>query len=120
MPYATKAALDLTLAPLNRDRAHWTHLTDYGACQALAETARAAGIDVLRYESARDPAGGVNIALFACGAFAARAPRTRQTWRLYLSGSGARAVCGASARQIEFDRGAFASDPRIAAFEWQR
>jgi hypothetical protein len=119
-PYAAKAALDLTLAPLARDRAHWTHVTDYGACQALADNARAAGIDVLRYESARGPAGGVNIALLACGAFASRAPRARQTWRLYLSGSGARAVCGAPQQQIGFDRDAFASDPRVAAFDWGR
>jgi hypothetical protein len=120
VPYATKAALDLTQAPLGRDRARWTNVTDYGACQALADQARAAGIDVLRYQSARVPDGGVNIALLACGAFAARTPRARQTWRMYLSGSGARAVCGAPPQQIEFDRHAFAADPRIAAFEWER
>ena len=120
VPYTTKAALDLTVAPLNRERARWKHRTEYGACQALADNARAAGIDVLRYESARDPDGGVNIALLACGAFAVRAPRSRQTWRVYLSGSGVRAVCGAPQHQIGFDRDAFAVDPRIAAFEWRR
>src|SRR5437762_1767633 len=39
--YRTSAALDLTRAPLNRDRARWTACVDYTACQALAESARA-------------------------------------------------------------------------------
>jgi hypothetical protein len=120
--YATKAALDLTAAPLNRDRAAWTHPTEYSACQALADAARAAGLDVLRYESARDPnpGGGVNVALLACGAFAARHPRARQTWRLYLSASGVRAICDAPPQRLGFDCDAFAADPRIRSLQWRR
>lgn len=120
--YASKAALDLTASALNRHRAVWTHPSDYGACQALADDARAAGLNLLRYESVRDPAtdGGVNVALLTCGAFASRGPRTRQTWRLYLSASGVRAICDAPQLRLGFDRDAFAADPRISAMEWQR
>ena len=120
--YASKAVLDLTAAPLNRDRRTWTDATDYAACQALADHARVAGLDVLRYQSARDPdpAGGVNVALLSCTAFTSRSPRSRQTWRLYLSASGVRAICDDPRQRLGFDRDAFAADPRIAALEWQR
>jgi len=45
-PVSTKAALDLTAPPLDRDRAAWTDLQNYEPCQALAEAARAAGGEV--------------------------------------------------------------------------
>ena len=120
--YSSKHVLDLTRSPLDRDRAVWTHRTDYAACQALADAARAAGVDVLRYESARDPraAGGVNVALLDCAVFAARTPRARQTWRLYISASGVRALCDAPRQQLEFGRESFAEDPRIASLDWDR
>ena len=120
--YASKIALDLTTSPLNRDRAAWIHPHDYSACQAIADTARAAGLDVLRYESVRDPGpeGGTNVALLTCAAFTSRSPRARQTWRLYLSASGVRALCDAPRQQVAFDRAAFAADRRIARLDWQR
>ena len=33
---------------------------------------------------------------------------------------GARALCDFPEARLEFDRQAFAADPRIAAFEWER
>lgn len=119
--YLSRKGLDLTVAPLNRERAAWTHPSDYAACQALADLAREAGHDVLRSESVRDQeAGGINVALLTCAAFGSRGPRTRQTWRLYLSASGVRAICDAPRQQYGFVRDAFALDPRIAALEWER
>lgn len=120
--YAAKAALDLSAPPLNRDRAAWMHPVDYSACQAMADAAREAAVDALRYESVRDPApgGGTNVAIFSCKAFTARSPRTRQTWRLFLSASGVRALCDAPRQQVGFDRAAFANDPRIATMDWRR
>ena len=53
--FKTSAALDLTAPPLASDRPRWTARTDYRACQDLADHARTAGIEVLRYESARAP-----------------------------------------------------------------
>ena len=35
--FRTNTGLDLTAAPFDRERARWTHPTDYEACQALAE-----------------------------------------------------------------------------------
>jgi RES domain len=117
--FRTTAGLDLTVAPLNADRDRWTHRTDYAACQELADGAREAEIDVLRYLSAR-LAGGVNIALLTCRAFASREPLERQTWRIHLGAHGARASCDFPERRLEFDREAFAADSRIARLAWER
>lgn len=117
--FRTQAGLDLTTPPLSADRARWTHPTDYAPCQALADVAREAAVDVLRYASARD-AHGVNVALLSCRAFAAGEPLERQTWRLGFNAHGVRAVCSFPEARLEFARDAFAADPRIAAMRWER
>lgn len=118
--FASRAALDLTRPPLASRRLEWTHRTDYSACQALADEARAAGIHLLRYESARDTEGGVNLAVLTCRVFVSKAPVERQTWRLRVGANGAQAVCTHPERRLAFDREAFADDERIASLEWER
>lgn len=83
--YQTLRGLDLTRPPLDRDRAAWTHPNDYTATQALAVSAREAGVAAIRYLSARDPEG-MNVALLTPGAFVTDAPLVSQTWLLYLAG----------------------------------
>jgi hypothetical protein len=117
--FRTGAGLDLAAPPFDAERARWTHPTEYEPCQALADAAREAEIDVLRYPSARH-AGGVNIALLACRAFAAPEPIERRTWRIHLNPHGVRATCEFPEAALEFGRGAFAADPRIAAMNWDR
>ncbi len=117
--FRTSRGLDLVAPPFDRDRARWTHPCDYSACQQLADDARTAGVDVIRYGSARDP-GGVNLALLTCAAFSVTAPLERETWRLHLDSRGARAVCAHPERRLAFDRDAFAADPRIAGLHWKR
>jgi hypothetical protein len=120
--FKTAAALDLTMPPLDGDRASWMSRTDYGACQDLADQARTAGIDVLRYESVRDPGRkrGHNLALLACRVFVSREPAERQTWRIHLGPRGVRAVCEFPDLRLAFDRDAFAGDSRIGAMQWER
>ncbi len=84
IPISTPAALDLMVAPLVEKRAVWTHPTDYGPCQVLADQARAAGIVAIRYQSVRDPRKGANMALLSPAGFAAPSPTDRQTWWLML------------------------------------
>jgi hypothetical protein len=117
--FRTSAGLDLTAAPFDRDRVRWTHPTDYSTCQDLADAARAADVEAIRYPSARE-AAGVNIALLRCAAFGVTAPLERQTWRLHLDGGGVRAVCEFPERRLGFDRNSFAGDPRIASLPWDR
>lgn len=122
VPYKTDAALDLMRSPLARDRALWTDRVDYTACQQLADAARSAGTEVMRYESVRDTATppGANIAILTCRAFAARKPASRQTWRIHLGPHGARAMCDFPEQRRGFGRRAFAADPRVADFRWER
>lgn len=116
----TPSALDLTRPPLVRDRAVWCALTDYMACQSLAEAARAAGLALIRYQSVRDPGQGANVAVLTPLAFAAPAPVERQTWRLRISASGVLAVCDFPAARLAFPREAFAADPRLASLAKER
>lgn len=113
-------ALDLTRPPLARQRARWMHPTNYAACQDLAEKARAAEVEVLRFASVRDPQHRNNIALLTCRAFRSKAPIDRQSWRIRLSASGAQAVREFPKGNLDFPRDAFATDPRIAALNWER
>ena len=117
--FRTAAGLDLTAPPLASDADRWTDPTDYAACQDLADRAREAGAAVLKYPSAR-VRKGVNLALLTCLAFASRQPVERQTWRIHFGAQGVRALCDFPEARMEFDRGAFAADPRIAAFVWNR
>jgi len=117
---ATERAIDLTVPPLNRDEARWTNPTDYIATQDLAEAARAASVEIIRYRSVRDQAGGCNLALLTCHTFLLPAPVERQTWRIRLSRSGVQALCEFPETRVEFARDAFAADPRVAGFNWDR
>jgi hypothetical protein len=120
--FRTASALDLDAAPFDRDRSAWTHPTNYEPCQALADAGRSAGIEVLRYRSARDVRAtvGVNVALLTCRAFGSAAPIERQTWRMLAGPSGVRALCTFPETRIEFDRDAFERDPRIKGLRWNR
>lgn len=119
--YRTAAGLDLTATPLDRDDSVWTHPTEYEPCQALAEAARSAGVELLRYASARDRSpGAINVAVLTCRTFASRAPLQRQTWRIHLGPGGVRALCDFPESRLGLDRDAFARDPRVAGMRWER
>jgi RES domain len=110
---ATSLHVDLTAAPFNKQRETWTHPTKYEPCQDFADAAREAGVQVVRYESARDPAHRANIAVLSCGAFTDPAPRARQTWHIFTRARVVQARCESPVAAIEFKREDFASDPRI-------
>lgn len=118
--YATPQAIDLTRAPLDDRADKWMHLTRYDECQELAELARNAGVEIIKYASARDPRQKLNVALLTCRAFARAEPTDRQTWRILFGSNGARALCEMPREMIDFDRVAFHRDPRIAAMHWDR
>jgi hypothetical protein len=118
--YLAARAVDLTAPPLNKDAAAWAHQTNYAPCQALADAARAAGIETIQYQSVRDPHRGLNLAILTCRAFPKGEPTAYQTWRLQLNETGARAIREFPKLILEFDRQAFAADPRIAGMNWTR
>jgi hypothetical protein len=57
-----------------------THRSDYAATQALGTALRQAGFEALEYVSARDPARGINVALFTPAVIAARRPERESEW----------------------------------------
>ncbi|MCT8971578.1 RES family NAD+ phosphorylase [Microbaculum marinisediminis] len=118
--FATATGLDLMDGPLAAHRARWTDPTDYGPCQDLADRARAAGVEAIRYESVRDPRSGANLALLACTAFTVAAPVDQITWKIHLGTAGAWAVSASLQQKIEYARDAFSADPRIEALDWDR
>jgi hypothetical protein len=54
--------------------------TDYAGTQALGSAMRNHGADALEYRSARDTAGGLNVALYSPAAFAEPRPCFREEW----------------------------------------
>jgi RES domain len=81
----TAAALDLTRAPLARERGLWTDRSSYAATQALAASARAAQIQIIRYESVRDPQHAACAAVLDPAAFGRARPRGLETWFIAAS-----------------------------------
>ena len=118
--YATKRAIDLTKGKFVTDKSRWMHVTDYSHCQAFADRARAAKIEIIRYASVRDPRHGMNLALLTCRVFVKPQPVAHQTWRIHLSDAGAQVLREAPKSGITFGPEAFASDPRISKLKWIR
>ncbi len=56
------------------------HPSDYGPTQRLGRHLRDAGVELLQYRSARDPAGGLNLALLDPAALASRRPLDPEPW----------------------------------------
>ena len=117
---ASPLALDLTQAALAREAKQWTHPTDYGPCQDLADAARGIGAEILRYQSVRDPEQRANVAVLTCRAFRSPGPIDLQTWHIRIGPTGAQALREHPRLGIEFDPAAFAGDPRLEGMNWNR
>jgi hypothetical protein len=118
--YRTGRAIDLTQRPFSSQARSWLDPVDYSHCQALADVARLAEVEVIRYASVRDPGTGLNLALLTCRVFTKPRPVRRQSWRIHLSASGVQAIREAPKARLSFARDAFAADPRIAGLKWNR
>lgn len=84
--YRTAHGLQLQAPPLAEHRAVLASPSDYRASQALGTAMRAAGIEAFEFVSARDPEGGLNVALFTPRAFAKKEPVSQEAWLCELSG----------------------------------
>ncbi|HTE46753.1 MAG TPA: RES family NAD+ phosphorylase [Gemmatimonadaceae bacterium] len=72
--------VDLTLAPFDAHRRAISSPSRYASAQALGVEMRQAGVELIRYESARDPQGGINVAAFSPAVFGSSKPRSFETW----------------------------------------
>lgn len=98
----TSFALDLTVDPFVQYEEFWTRDSDYAPCQALAETAREAGVEVILSRSVRDPHGRKNVNVLSCAAFAKPKPIQLQTWRIFANSTSATAYCQSPKKVLEF------------------
>lgn len=110
----SRLAIDLTTEPLDQDRLLWEDLTNYGPCQGLADSARDAGIGVIRYLSVRDPQKGMNVAVLDPTALVSRQPENQQTWHLFIGDRAVQAFREMPNDALEFKLDVWRQDPRIA------
>lgn len=78
--YATARGVRLHEPPFNAYVLSLTDPKSYRDTQMLGRHLREAGIEAFEYLSARDPAGGINVALFTVRAFAEPTPLWKQSW----------------------------------------
>ncbi len=77
----SEASVDLSLPPFDAYRTVLCSKSEYGETQRLGSEMRVAGVEMLRYVSARDPKQGTNMGLFTPAAFAVGKPvGSPQTW----------------------------------------
>jgi hypothetical protein len=119
VPCSTSRLIDLTQPPLDSDSAVWTGLIDYAPCQALADAARSAGVQAIRYDSVRDPDSGRNIAVLGPEALAATEPQRLETWLLFIRPTGVQVAREFPRAEREFTQADFGADPRLDPF-WNR
>lgn len=114
---ATMRAIDLTASPFDRDTSRWTDRVDYAGCQALADQARTAGVELIRYRSVRDAMGRANVAVLSPAAFAETRPSAEETWSIFPRADRVQIwrEFPASPR-YEFAYRDFADDARVAGF----
>lgn len=77
--FDTPRGVDLTRAPFAAHRAAISSPVSYADSQPLGREMREAGVEACFFDSARER-GGVNVALFAPRAFAARRPSPPESW----------------------------------------
>ena len=107
--------LDLTQLPFSAQATDWLSPFDYSACQGIADQAREAGIQAIRYQSVRDPEKGANVVVLDPAALSCKEPLTLQTWHIFTRSSAVQATCEMPRQQLEFNSSLFEFDPRLAA-----
>ena len=90
----TDRGVDLTTGPFEKHRAEIASPVSYDATQRLGADMRAARVEAIRYPSARDAEGGVNVAAFVPSVFGRAKPKALETWH-----------CAASRERIDFTKG---------------
>ena len=88
----TDRGADLTASPFDAFRVVIASPVDYVETQALGDELRAAGVEAVRYPSARDPDGGVNVGVYTPAALRGT-PHSLESWH-----------CSAGLERVELAR----------------
>ncbi len=78
--YAASAGVRLQAPPFDRFTMELRRPDSYAATQALGTRLREEGVLAFEFASARDPGGGINVALFRAQALASTQPGWQQPW----------------------------------------
>jgi len=115
--YETARGVDLTREPFVAYQDILSSPVSYGDAQALGAHARSEGAEAIAYFSARDPAGGGNLALLVPAALASRRPTVPETWRCVVTHEGVEATKQDVFRSSSFPfaRSVFEVDGRLPA-----
>jgi hypothetical protein len=74
------STITLSRVPFDRQRRQWEDPASYVATQALARTAREAGVAMIRYRSVRDPEHRAAVAVLTPKVFRKSEPLEQRTW----------------------------------------
>lgn len=88
--YRTQLGLRLQEPPFDVVKDLLTAPDDYRTTQALGSKMRVAGIEAFEFPSARDPDGGINVALYTPDAFPNDGPSSTEPWMCELTGTHAK------------------------------
>jgi len=97
------SAIVLAEPPFERQRKQWEDAADYTATQALARTAREAGVALIRYRSVRDPEHRAAVAVLTPKAFRKSEPIEQHTWLIKVTRERVLAEANISGERIAFD-----------------
>lgn len=78
--FKTERGLRLQKPPFDSFRSLLAHPSNYLETQALGTAMRGAGVEAFEFRSARDPAGGTNLAIFTPVALSAPRPVFAEAW----------------------------------------
>lgn len=95
--------VDLLDPPFEVHRQAIASATSYAASPVLGVAMREAGVELVRYPSARDPEGGAAVGVFTPTVFGRARPRSIESWQCTVSGEAAE-----FAKRDYFARDAFA------------
>jgi hypothetical protein len=111
--YRTAQGVQLQRPPCDAHRRVLAHPAEYAATQAIGAAMRSGDVQAFEYRSARDPAGGVNVALLALEALASTKPTGLEPWLCETSGEGVRFLARGGKSLHAFAADAFLVDGRL-------
>jgi hypothetical protein len=113
----TDAGIDLTAVPFTAYAPIISSPAIYTATQALGGAMRSAGVEAFLYVSARDEAGGINVAAFTPRVFGRRRPRSLESWHCRTARTGVELTRRDyfSRASHRYDRAQFLVDGRLPA-----
>ncbi len=111
--YASPRGLRLHQPPFDAWRAELRDASDYRASQALGTAMRAADVAVFEFVSARDPAQGINVALFHPEALADTRPSYTEHWLAETTASQVRFHSQGAGQFLHFQRAQFTVEGQL-------